>query len=238
MSSGPVVNMPTFIDESGDTGSNPDPANGHFRLAAVWVPSHDVAEAFRDRIRQVRKQLGLKKDYEFKFSKTWIHPEYREAFFRAAMEHEFRFAVSSIDKRRESWRGADNRLFHWASAVYLAASLRPVYLEAQALRTRSGVRSHLKDLVVVDDNKDRDFLDVVKQAFRGLGSACQPRLFLIDKVRFRGSKPDELIQLVDMVCGAYGAHEDGDSTWYRMIEPRDGAVSPKRCAERKRDGRP
>jgi hypothetical protein len=219
--------MPTFIDESGDTGPNPDMANCHFRLAAVWVPSHDVAEAFRTRIREVRQSLGLRMDYEFKFSKTWYHQNYRDSFFRAAMEHEFRFAVSSIDKRKGEWPGADSGLFHWASAVYIASSLRRTYLEAQQELVRTGSRSPLKDLIVVDDNKDGNFLEVVKTVFRGLGAACDPRLYLIGKVRFRGSDPDELIQLVDMVCGAYGAHVDGDSTWYRIIASRDVGKAPR-----------
>ncbi|AWM39541.1 hypothetical protein GobsT_21210 [Gemmata obscuriglobus] len=220
--------MPTFIDESGDTGRNPDPANCHFRLAAVWIPSHDVAESFRECVRRARVRLGLRRDYEFKFSKTWSHPEYRAAFFGAAMEHEFRFAVSSLDKRCEQWRTAGKGEFHWASAVYLASSLRTTYVSAQAALATTGSRSPLKDLVVVDDNKDADFLDAVKVAFRGLGSACEPKQFLIGKVRFRGSEPDELVQLVDMVCGAYGAHEDGDSTWYQMIATRDVGTAPPR----------
>lgn len=223
-----MMPMPTFIDESGDTGPNPDPANCHFRLAAVWVPSYDVAEAFRARVRQVREQFGLRRDYEFKFSKTWSHPSYRAAFFGAAMKHEFRFAVSSLDKRQAQWQAADKREFHWASAVYLASSLRDTYLAAQAAIAATGSRSPLKDLVVVDDNKDGDFLDVVKDVFRGLGSACYPKQCLIGKVRFRGSDPDELIQLVDMVCGAYGTHENGDSTWYKMIAERDMAA-PRRA---------
>src|SRR5437773_11520962 len=110
--------MPTFIDESGDTGQNPDPGNCHFRLAAVWVPSHDVAEAFRACVHRVREALGIRRDYEFKFSKTWTHPAYRAAFFGAAMQHEFRFAVSSLDKRQPRWNGAESRDFHRASAVY------------------------------------------------------------------------------------------------------------------------
>lgn len=215
--------MPTFIDESGDTGLNPDPASCHFRLAAVWVPSHDVAESFRESVRRARGRLGLRRDYEFKFSKTWSHPEYRAAFFDAAMEHEFRFAVSSLDKRQEQWRMAGKGEFHWATSVDIASSLRTTYLAAQATLAATGSRSPLKDLVVVDDNKDSDFRDAVELAFRGLGSACNPKRFLIGKVRFRGSKPDELIQLADMVCGAFGAHEDGDSTWYQMIAARDAA---------------
>jgi hypothetical protein len=90
----------------------------------------------------------------------------------------------------------------------------------------SGEGSRLDELVVVDDNEDKRFLAMVRETFRSLGSSCTPPIFLIGKVRFRGSGPDELIQLVDMVCGAYGAHLDGDSTWYRMIAARDVAAAP------------
>jgi hypothetical protein len=213
--------MPTFIDESGDTGQNPDPANCHFRLAAVWVPSHDVAEAFRASVRQVRKVMGLREDYEFKFSKTWSYPDRREAFFQAAMQHEFRFAATSIDKRHEDWRDASSHAYHWATTTHLASSLRQTYLEAHRAMVAAGHGDRLDELVVVDNNGDKRFLAMVRETFRGLGSACVPPVFLIGKVRFRGSGPDELIQLVDMVCGAFGAHQDGDSTWYEMIERRN-----------------
>ena len=44
------------------------------------------------------------------------------------------------------------------------------------------------------------------------------------KVKFRGSHPEELMQLVDMVCGAAGANLDGEHTWYRIIAERDLGV--------------
>jgi hypothetical protein len=71
--------------------------------------------------------------------------------------------------------------------------------------------------VVVDDNQDQKLLATIKKAFGGLASGCRPRASLVGKVKFRGSGPDELIQLADMVCGAVAAHLDGDSVWYRMI---------------------
>src|SRR5947209_6940815 len=120
--------MPTFIDESGDTGPCADPAHCYFRLAAVWVPSHEEAEAIRSEIRGVRTALGLRADYEFKFSKTWAHLDRREAFFHAAMSREFRFAFVSIDKNQQYWRAADKQTIHWAATTDLAATLRPTYL--------------------------------------------------------------------------------------------------------------
>jgi hypothetical protein len=213
--------MPTFIDESGDTGPNPDPRSNHFRLAAVWVPSHEIAETFRESVRQVRRDLHLRANYEFKFSQTSHYPERRRAFYQAAMRHPFQFAVSSIDKRVGNWRAAGTPAFHWASAVALAATLRPTCLAAYRARVEAGYSGPLNELVVVDDNGDKRFLARIRETFRGLGRTCLPPVYLIGKVRFRGSAPDELIQLVDMVCGAAGAHLDGDSTWYNLIASRD-----------------
>jgi hypothetical protein len=92
--------MPTFIDESGDTGHEPD-SSRYFRLAAVWVPTNDAVEAFRCGIRQLRQNLGLAQTYEFKFARSSSHPKRREAFFRLAMEHDFRSAAVSVNKRHE-----------------------------------------------------------------------------------------------------------------------------------------
>jgi hypothetical protein len=64
--------MPTFIDESGDTGHSPT-SLPYFRLAAVWIPSLAEANAFREAVRQLRQNrpdLHLEEDFEFKFAKT------------------------------------------------------------------------------------------------------------------------------------------------------------------------
>ncbi len=210
--------MPTFIDESGDTGTNPDPDNCHFRLAAVWVPSHEVAESFREAIHRLRRSLSVRETYEFKFSRTGSHPERRAEFLQAAMTHEFRFAAASIDKRHSDWRDAHRREFHWATAVSLSVLLRQTYLRAEA---DNGGQVPLRELVVVDDNGDKEFLATIKRKFRELPSACRSGGSLVGKVKFRGSSPDEMMQLADMVCGAVGAHLDGDSAAYRIIAPRD-----------------
>ncbi len=218
--------MPTFIDESGDTGHELDSAT-HFRLVAVWVPTQEVAEDFRDGIRQLRKQMKLPSAYEFKFAKTGAHPERRKAFFEVALRHEFRFTAASVDKREGEWRYADRRGIHWACAVSLAATLRETYRAEEARRVKAaGHDRPLGELVVVDDNQDQKFLATVKEEFGGLASGCRPGASLVGKVKFRGSGPDDLIQLADMVCGAVAAHLDGDSTWYKMIATRCLGIMP------------
>ncbi len=141
------------------------------------------------------------------------------------MRHAFRFAVASLDKRGENWRGADRGAIHWACAVSLAATLRPTYRAEEDARAAGGRGHPLNELVVVDNNQDREFLAVIKRKFRELASVRRPGRPLVGKVKFRGSGPDELIQLADMVCGAVGAYLDGEGAWYRLIASRDLGIT-------------
>ncbi len=48
---------------------------------------------------------------------------------------------------------------------------------------------------------------------------------MIGKVLFRDSASDEMLQLVDMVCGTVGAMVDNhDSTWFELIADRAIAI--------------
>src|SRR5438094_1776820 len=100
--------MPTFIDESGETG----PVSPYFRLAAVWLPTLAAVEAYRVGLRQFQQDMGLE-GYEFKFSKT-NQRERRVAFFQAALAHPFQFAVAAVDKRHPGWQAAGGSVIHWA----------------------------------------------------------------------------------------------------------------------------
>ena len=92
--------MPTFIDESGETGE----VSPYFRLAAVWLPTQADAEAYRTAVRQFQKQVGLD-GYEYKWSKG-LSLQRRIAFFQMATGHPFRFTVASVDKQHPEWRAA------------------------------------------------------------------------------------------------------------------------------------
>jgi hypothetical protein len=212
--------MPTFIDESGETGQ----VSPYFRLAAVWLPTQAAVEAYRTGIRQFQQEAGLK-GYEYKWSKS-LSLERRIAYFQAALGHPFRFAVASVDKQNPEWRAAGPSVIHWACAVSLAASLCGVYQEEEARRAgSSGAKHPLNELVVIDDNKDRKFLTVIKEKFRELRSRVRPAWPLVGKVKFRGSGQEELIQLADMVCGAVGDYLQGDGTCYKIISPRDLGIT-------------
>jgi hypothetical protein len=128
--------------------------------------------------------------------------------FLADRPNPFRFAFAFFDKDHPDWRGAAAGVIHGATA----AALRPVYLTALAGRKR------LNEPVIVDDNQDRSFLAAIKAKFRELGSASQPRCHLVGADRFGGSRPDELLQLADMVCGA---RLDANRIWHGLIASRE-----------------
>jgi hypothetical protein len=212
--------MPTFIDESGETGR----ISPYFRLAAVWLPTQAAVEAYRAGFQQFEQKIGLE-GYEFKSSKS-LSLERRIAFFQAAMAHPFRFAAASVDKKHPEWRDAGPSVIHWACAVSLAASLRGVYLEEEKRRVKdAGGNRPLNELVIVDDNKDRKFLKIITKKFRELRSGVRRGTPLVGKVKFRGSGPEELIQLADMVCGAVGDYLDGDDACYNLIFERDLGIT-------------
>jgi hypothetical protein len=210
--------MPTFIDESGDTGWLPG-ALPYFRLAGVWLPTFDAIEIFRESIRHVRQILNVGAGFEFKFSRT--NAAQRSAFFSAIIEHEFRFAACGYDKRELVQGSLDTQGFHWGCAVALATDLKATYVKAEAEKSQSLRKpAALNELVVVDDNQDRKFLAEIKRTFRGLASAVCPGGKLVGKVKFRDSGPDEMLQLVDMILGATGAKFDGNDAWFDLISSK------------------
>jgi hypothetical protein len=203
--------MPTFIDESGDTGHSHDSLS-YFRMAAVWVPDRPAADAIRSCIRVFRQHQGLAPTFEFKFTRA--SPELRTLFFETIASLNFRFAVCAIDKSRGEWTSASASAQHWASATSLAALLRPLYRQAETGRASLG------ESIIVDDNGDRRFLAAVGSAFRGLRSCYFPNIPLVANPRFRNSRSDEMLQLADMICGAFGAAINGNCQWFDRLHSR------------------
>lgn len=211
--------MPTFIDESGDPGGGAG-ASPFFRLCAVTVPTATLAAAIQSAVRRVKKDFRLPATYEFKYSASGIHPDRRMAFFRSVAGFDWNFATASIEKGRLPLDQRTPQGCQWLATTALAIILRPVYLS----QFDSDPASYRKERVTVDDNRDGKFLDLVTAQFRALGKCEQPERYLVGRVAFRDSTTDEVLQLADMVCGAVGAHLDGDSTWYDLLKSRDLAT--------------
>jgi hypothetical protein len=223
MASGYNSCMATYIDDQGGTGWTPG-SHTHFRLTAAWLPTPNVAP-FKEAVQNLRKTLGCRLDYEFKFSKTHNRPEWRSAFYNLALDFGLRFTACGFDKKRIRVGSVEPFLFHQGCATVLATHLRATYLQAEIARCEAEGRNVLLcEPVVVDDNKDHHMLAAIEGAFRALRSGRAPGAILTLKPEFRDSEQDEMVQLADMVMGAVGAHLDGDSSWYNLIRRRDLGV--------------
>ena len=207
--------MATYIDDQGGTGWTPG-SHTHFRLTAAWLPTANVG-LFQAAVRNLRKAIGVRVDYEFKFAKTHNRSEWRTSFYKLAMEFGLRFTACAFDKRRIRAGSVTPFVFHQVCATVLAVYLHETYREAEAMRCAAGQAIPLCEPVVVDDNKDPDMLAAIEDAFRALRSGRDPDAILTNKPKFRDSEKDEGVQLADMVMGAVGAHLDGDSCWYDLI---------------------
>lgn len=203
--------MPTFIDESGDTGHKRN-SKPYFRVGAVYLPSPAATDAFRAAVRRVRVDLGVRADYEFKYARTHHHPDRRAAFFDTALAHGLRFVVCCVDKTAGPWRSAFKADFYYATTMYLAATLRPVYRQAESADGR-----RLTEPVLVDDCEDPKYLEAVQYAFRGLPSGIEPGVSIVGRPRYGDSAGDEVLQLADMVCGAVGDRLEENGKWYDHI---------------------
>lgn len=211
--------MATAIDESGT--SSPD-SNRYYHLGAVWMPNDEEVGLFKNQVDELLKRFKFK---EFKSSKAHNHRVATEAFFEAACERRFMFAVCSIDKEAQEWAGRNRSVLFWAAATHLAACLWPTYQEQQGLC----LPRRLNEQMVVDDNEDTAFLRAVQTAFRPLTLDSAERVnregdTMMGKISFAGSW-HPLIQLADMLVGAVARSlRCGQCEWWQRFALRERAI--------------
>jgi hypothetical protein len=207
--------MPTFIDESGDPGFKPGRSD-HFQLCAVTVHTANVAEEMRQAIHQLKLDLTIPIDREFKFSETGSLPERRAAFFDLCLQFPWHFAAAAVEKRHINHGDQSNATCYEYASTAIAVLLRPEY-KARWLADQHGYR---KETVVVDENKDRSYLAALSGAFRPLGCAEVPAVTLVGKVKFDDGQSEVLLQLADMLCGAVYDSLGGNDTWLDRVKSR------------------
>lgn len=179
--------MLAFIDESGDSGLvQSSSSSKNLIVTLVLFESRQEAQKTDDRIAQLRRELNLRPDFEFHFSK--LKQEWRERFLRAVGVLEFGYFSVVLDKHECRKRGFTTpaELYrHACNLVFQAA------------------RPHLKDATVVIDGSGsqqfrREIATHLKKQINGSG-ADENR---VSKVRMQHSHTNNLLQLADMVCGA------------------------------------
>ena len=167
-----IETMPTFIDESGDSGVG-EKCSPHFRLAAVWFERIDQVVACTDEIARIRSAvLRVSPSFEFKFSS--IKPDHRVAFFEAVARHPFYFALSSIEKRHIAKEVQSSATIYELAVGGLTKRLHDFYLIAEACR-----ESALYERVVYDETTDPTFVEHLRSGFLSLSSSRKPGAKLI-----------------------------------------------------------
>lgn len=210
--------MPTFIDESGDSGVG-EKCSPHFRLAAVWFESIEQVVACTKEIARIRSEvLRVSPSFEFKFSS--LKPEHRVAFFETVSRHPFYFALSSIKKSLLPKEVLTPATIYTRAIGGLTRQLQDYYLIAEACKETA-----LNERVVFDETTDLLFVTQLRTGFYSLKSARKPGATLIKSVKSGKSHAESMIQLVDMVCGAVSRSLDGDIEYYKLIASREIGVS-------------
>lgn len=200
--------MLAFLDESGDPGFKPDQGSSRYFIVALIVfESDDHAQRVDERIDELRRELRLHPQYEFKFNK--LSRDFRIAFLRAANPFHFRYYGVVVNKEKLYGPG-----FKFKESFYKYVS-RMVFTNA---------RSYLKEAyVVIDGSGSREF----RTSFdRYLRARMNEEHLVIRKVKIQDSHRNNLLQLADMIVGAlarsYG--EKRDAADYREVIRRHEAA--------------
>jgi hypothetical protein len=174
-------------------------------FAMVLFAEEDQADDCRARISSLRPELGMKlsgKEAEFHF---WqMHEERRIAFLNAVAPFPFKFFSCTIDKARLSGKAWQKKEFMY---------------ERAGVMTLDMARADMRETNLVFDATssrkfDQEFLRKLK---KHAGSA--EKLPIIKETRRLDSYKDDLVQLIDMICGAIIAD---DRKYHRIIRHREG----------------
>jgi hypothetical protein len=198
--------MNVFIDESGDRGVTKATSAAHFSLAAVLFKSSDSTVACSDRIERLREDRGWER-LVFHFKE--ITHDQKTAFLEAVSPCDFVYLVSVLQKRRLGPEWSDKEYFYTKAAKKLAETLlQPM----TAIYAVSGNRGSCE----VAKADDPVYMDAMISQLRSMTTREGARL--MHKPRPRRMATSNLLQLVDMVCGAtLRAHIHGDGQFRKLI---------------------
>jgi len=201
--------MLVLIDESGDCGLKFDQGSSDFfTCVAVVFSSAFAADACDSLIDMLRVRLNKGPRFEFHF--TNCSHAVRGEFFRAVASEEFKYAGFVVDKRRlYSQRFSDPKEVYEFSVNIVCEHIRPLLDYSK---------------IILDKSGDRAFRTRLEKGLKSRlvdteGSS------LVSKVTMEHSHSNNLIQLVDMVCGAVGrSMTSGDDRYRNLLRGREKFV--------------
>src|SRR5579864_2901709 len=89
--------MLVFVDESGDAGlKSTQGSSAHFVIALVIIEEEEEANAIRQRLSLLKRELNLRPNSEFKFNKS--RSNIRRSFLQAIAPYDFFYYGIVINK--------------------------------------------------------------------------------------------------------------------------------------------
>jgi Protein of unknown function (DUF3800) len=179
--------MLVFIDESGDTGMKlaSKSSSALFIVGLVLLEDKGLAQKAEDAINGLRVKLGLNAKFEFHFSK--LKDEWRELFLREAAHLDFFYFAVVIEKAELAGKGLDKptELYRYACQLVFECA-KPYFSNATVVMDGTGSRPFQRELT--------------SYLRKRINEGEEPRK--IRKIKLQDSDDNNLLQLVDMVCGA------------------------------------
>jgi len=201
--------MLVLIDESGDTGLKfGEGSTEYFIVTLLAFNDHAEADLTDKRIAELRVEIGLPQDYEFHFSNN--SDAVRERFFDSIRNFDFFYFCIVLNKRKLTGEGFKYKEpFYKYTCGLVFENAKPHLNNATAIIDGSGSREFRLQL----GTYLRKRINTEKEASRYIG-----------KVKIQDSKRNNLLQLVDMVCGAVARSykkRDDSHKYRKMVSHRE-----------------
>ena len=209
--------MRVFIDESGDCGMKSDGSPLNFTLAAVFFKCESDADACDEGIRRLRHENGWPAGLWFHFAE--LSDKKKELFFGAVVRFDFRYVVSTLDKRRmKDKRWCEKKRFCDEACRRLVEPL-----ECPMRRVYASTMLPIQGRAYISDTDEIIYLQSMQKHLQ-LPKAGDGKS-LIKKATAQRSRSSNLLQLADMVCGAIVSQQNRGRIEYRkMIRAKEEKV--------------
>ncbi|MEK7627597.1 MAG: DUF3800 domain-containing protein [Patescibacteria group bacterium] len=194
--------MLVFIDESGDSGLKIEKGSSrYFTVSLVIFEDNDEALSCDQRIKLLKKELGLPESYEFHFKRN--SDKVRRAFLTAVFPYNFFYYGIVINKNPEKLWGEGFR------------NKESFYKYACGLVFENAKEKLEKATVVIDESGSLDFKRQLAKYLRRKNHKG-----IIKKVKMQRSESNNLLQLADYAASVINRSVQNKKKWsdeYRKI---------------------
>jgi hypothetical protein len=199
-----------FIDESGDAGLKIDEgSSSHFIFTLIVFFDRNEANKVDEHISEIRKQLSLRKEFEFHFNK--LSKKFREHFLKEVSEFEFKYFSFIVEKQKVL-----DSLFETSESFYLYVC-KEAFLVAKDYLNES--------TVIIDGRGSRKFKQYLATYLKNHLNEKESEKFRIKKAKLEDSHKNNLLQLADMVCGAVARYyKNNEKNYLEIVKKREEII--------------